>query len=1015
MTICRTGVRSRTDHYGRHMAIGMAPPRPPGPSVLRRKSVVASTFTQSQWQQNNATTERDSATANQRCFIADATVPYSLSVPGLITRDDNNDPPQRLSTLDNGPMSQARVISTEVQREQFNRKVDTDTISRRKRTATQMMAPNRPDEMYQTNHNVRTMALDHLTKPAVRIQTGIPPQSTISETMPLGCAIRSGEPVSIAPLTEGCAIQSCVGNGATLTRRPWATERHTETIPTHMCDVTTNTSNSVPIVHPTINTTHIQPHNGIPVRAATSHNTSIHIPRISNIKLNTNIGTISAAEPLSCHSTSILSSGGHKSHNTQSVVTPNNAVKLDRLGATDVVSHGLQHANSFATITPTGFHNPIYNAMYGLVPVVTTQPRTSYNTCGDNYEGVSRETRQPMHSVKTKSYLTNAPVERSVPFDERPSRETHTHCPHINSVSANIEPHGSTRFLVPRQPDGNVSGFRTHANISDVNTVNPTMQLSVADHHYQCLTGVCTSESPTNTSHPNISTGISIPTVTDRQGKEFKIPQSTPSGSVATLLDNIPTMSPVHVQPQHRNTPNQSASEYHVYTIPTISNPSKTNHQQQGMGLSTHTTTFGTLDQRHNVRNGVRNNNHPSEIAMDLNNVNTRDVSTLRKCSHGLSELHSNNPTTSTGVAAIGLASHPLASNVNTQQLNTNNRVASTSVIMPIHATTQHHNDHSTSCVQQNHSGVTITDTSASVTANGLASRLFASNVNAKQLNTNNGVANTSVIMPIHAAQHHHDHSTSRVQQNHMGVIVADNALTLGDCGLHPIISTKLWNKLTSAIMAGNQNGTIIPRMDDKVNWIPQMLQSSIAADGNQSTGTLARQSDHEPNGKITHRSAGPIHAEQTTNPTTLTRLGGNSQSFSSNNLGAGMTATENTIGRDQRHTKALTKPSNTYDGITVINRDDNWKHYEDTRPGHLAQHIGVDRIATPHSTVSQNITATTQAPRSDQDIDTDIRAMARGNSTTRKQRSSWDRSAPLKNYKDGLTNWLQHGKVFPG
>ena len=177
MTICQAGLRNRADHHGRHMAFDMPPPRPSGPSVLKRKSVVASSISHSQWQQQNATSERDSATADQRCFIADSTVPFSRSVPGLITRDGDYLPDWslRLSTYGSGPMSQARVISTETQREQFNRRVETDTVSRRKRTASQMMAPYRPDDHHQTDHGVRTMALNHLTKPAVRTHTGIPP------------------------------------------------------------------------------------------------------------------------------------------------------------------------------------------------------------------------------------------------------------------------------------------------------------------------------------------------------------------------------------------------------------------------------------------------------------------------------------------------------------------------------------------------------------------------------------------------------------------------------------------------------------------------------------------------------------------------------------------------------------------------------------------------------------------------------------------------------------------------
>ena len=194
-TVCRTGLRPRTIHPGRNMAGGVATPRPPGPSVTKRRSVVSSPYTISQWRQLHHDTERDSAIAEERQFVSDNTTVVSRntniqngrSMGGgsvMITRD-SDDPPawsHQLPNHNGGPLSQARIISIETQREQFNRKVDTDTVSRRKRTASQMLAPDRPTEYFQPNEGTRTMQLDHLTKPAVRTQPGIPPQSTIAQT-----------------------------------------------------------------------------------------------------------------------------------------------------------------------------------------------------------------------------------------------------------------------------------------------------------------------------------------------------------------------------------------------------------------------------------------------------------------------------------------------------------------------------------------------------------------------------------------------------------------------------------------------------------------------------------------------------------------------------------------------------------------------------------------------------------------------------------------------------------------
>ena len=176
-SVCRTGLRPRTVHAGRNMACGVAPPRPPGPSVIKRTSAVASPYTISQWRQLRGDTERDDAMADERNFVSEnitvvsrnTNIQNGRSMGGsvMITRD-SNDPPawsHQLPNHNGGPLSQARIISTEAQREQFNRKVDTDTVSQRKRTATQMLAPDRPTEYYQTK---RTMQLDHLPKPAVR-------------------------------------------------------------------------------------------------------------------------------------------------------------------------------------------------------------------------------------------------------------------------------------------------------------------------------------------------------------------------------------------------------------------------------------------------------------------------------------------------------------------------------------------------------------------------------------------------------------------------------------------------------------------------------------------------------------------------------------------------------------------------------------------------------------------------------------------------------------------------------
>ena len=192
----RTGIRSRRDHEGRHLALGMAPPRPAGPSLKRRRSVVASPFGASEWQRLYSDSERDNATADNRSFLADSITPLSRNVhiqngrtmsgPGLITRDTEEPPgwSHRLSYPTNGgPLSHARYLALETQREEHNRRVDTEMVGRTKQTATQLFAPHRPNDNAYLPPMDRTMALNHLTKPAIRTQTGIPLHSLVSETL----------------------------------------------------------------------------------------------------------------------------------------------------------------------------------------------------------------------------------------------------------------------------------------------------------------------------------------------------------------------------------------------------------------------------------------------------------------------------------------------------------------------------------------------------------------------------------------------------------------------------------------------------------------------------------------------------------------------------------------------------------------------------------------------------------------------------------------------------------------
>ena len=108
-TVCRTGLRPRTIHPGRNMAGGVATPRPPGPSVTKRRSVVSSPYTISQWRQLHHDTERDSAIAEERQFVSDNTTVVSRntniqngrSMGGgsvMITRD-SDDPPRLVAPI----------------------------------------------------------------------------------------------------------------------------------------------------------------------------------------------------------------------------------------------------------------------------------------------------------------------------------------------------------------------------------------------------------------------------------------------------------------------------------------------------------------------------------------------------------------------------------------------------------------------------------------------------------------------------------------------------------------------------------------------------------------------------------------------------------------------------------------------------------------------------------------------------------------------------------------------------